>query len=164
MKYVRIALAAVAALALAAGPATAQSSPKVTGGGQIIADSSLSGPGDTIAFQAQETTQGRQTGPGVRGEVQYVPHLSGTGKWHGRVTCLDISGNVAVLGGPKTQGDQDPEFFEIYVEDNGPPGGDQGNDMIILHETDEAPDCDPDDFDPDDEMRLARGNVRVHSA
>ena len=135
---------------------------KVTGGGQTDVDTDQpgSGPGDTIAFNAQNTGEGNE----AKGQVQYIDREGGkiVEIYHGRVTCLQAidageQGAARFAGTFTTQG---AGPFEIYVEDNGEPN--QGNDMIFIDQND-PPDCDDDDDDDDDgKTGLGRGNVQVH--
>lgn len=140
----------------------AQAAPafKVTGGGQT--DIGTSGPGDTIAFNAQNTGEGNA----AKGQVQYVDREGGkvVEVYHGSVTCLMAvdageEGAARFAGEFTTQGSGP---FEIYVEDNGEPN--QGNDLIFIDQND-PPDCDDsDDDDEDGATGLGRGNVQVHGS
>src|SRR3954470_20189628 len=57
----KLMLVALTAAVVPAGIAVAQSDGlKVTGGGQVVADGQTSGPGDTIAFNAQQTAPADQ--------------------------------------------------------------------------------------------------------
>ena len=128
----------------------------------------------------------------ARGQFQYVPRGQSAGtnqevaeKFHGVVTCL-ISGGEAVEN-ENSPDDEQPEqveeelsegmarfggyfrdepnrFFTVDVTDNGQ-GGDAADDLILVRETD-APCADnPEDedaHDPEDLLRLGRGNVKIH--
>ena len=149
----------VAALAVAV-PATAAmggaSFDRVTGGGQVIFDSS-GGAGNTIAFSA------RQVGEGADGEVQYVNREGGVGSAqrvvHGDVECLRVDGNRAEIAG--RWNDEDGTPFHILVVDNGPGGADDNYDIVTVTDV-QDPTCDQDDDDDDGELRLARGNSTVY--
>lgn len=160
-------LIAIFCLALAVpGVASAQRSDadKVTGGGQIIVDSSARGPGDTVGFVA--TTDGARTS----GEFQIVRTSLQSGSretiYHGVVECVVVhSDNTATFAGyARYAADGQLAFFRVDVEDNGPDnsGGTQGNDLIVVRQDDEEFDCD--DFDDDEQLKLARGNLTVHNA
>lgn len=154
------ALLSVTALATGAWAlgAQADSAFKATGGGQTAVGTS--GPGDTIAFTAQNTG----TGDAAKGQVQFVDREGGQIEevYHGTVTCLravaaGTDGAARLAGTWRNQGSG---TFEIYVEDNGEPN--QGNDMIFIDQVD-PPDCvDDEDDNPDDPAALGRGNVQVH--
>lgn len=164
-------IAAIALAVLALGSSASAQGPgdpfdKVTGGGQVIINNNFQGAGDTIAFTARELTP---SGPAARGQVEYLPTASqsgpiiSAGRWHGSVNCLVVdSDQTATFAGRKTQGNDLP-FFRISVVDNGPEGGgNQGEDLIFLEESEDPLDCE-DDADAD-EQTLARGNLTVHNA
>ncbi len=148
---------AVPALASAQG----RDADKVTGGGQIIANSDARGPGDTVGFVA--TSDGGR----ISGEFQIVRTSTAGGSqvtmFHGRVTCLEVSNNQATFGGVRRDGAAESgTFFTVEVTDNGPENGTgmQGNDTIVVQEDTDAP-CDNQGAD---QLRLARGNLTVHDA
>lgn len=149
-----LASSAVVGLALAGMGTSSAAAPfdKVTGGGQIIADSSLQGPGATIAFTA------RNVGPDnlAQGQFQYNDHVGV--KYHGTVSCLVVTGDAATFAGEITSGENAGGFFQVDVQDNGQ--GAEPNDLILLTNPDDA-DCDP-SMDPT--MELGRGNLQVHDA
>jgi hypothetical protein len=162
----RILISTVVVGLAVAGIGTATAAPdfdKVTGGGQIIADMTP-GPGDTIAFNAQET-RASDDDDAARGQVQYV-NRDGAGssedKFHGEVTCLQVMGNVARIGGVITNGEAG--FFRIDLMDNGQGGTASDNDMIKLSRDTEPFTCDMSEEDDDDQMDLGRGNIQVHDA
>jgi hypothetical protein len=153
-------LAAAASLAL---PTAASAQPersdadKVTGGGQIVVSSDLRGPGDTVGFVA--TSDGGRIG----GEFQIVRTSTRGGSaetiYHGRVTCLEVSGDQAIFGGEGRRTDTgENTFFTVEVMDAG--NGNQGADTILVREDTEEQ-CDETN---DDQFRLARGNLTVHDA
>lgn len=161
-------LISTAVLGLAvAGIGTATAAPdfdKVTGGGQII-DDGVTGPGDTIAFNAQET-QADGDEDAARGQLQFVQR-AGAGrpedKFHGEVTCLQVMDNVARIGGVITSGTRG--FFRVDLMDNGQGGMAADNDMIKIARDAEDPfTCTFSDDDDDNQNDLARGNVKVHDA
>lgn len=174
-------LAGTAVLGLAvAGIGTATAAPaelKVTGGGQITTMDKMTGPGQTIAFNAQSAPTSEQA-DAARGQLQFNNHDGA--KFHGTVTCLAAmptanGDGTAVLGGMTDEAT--PRPFRIDVVDDGE-GGD-AQDMITLRLGTRAFDGqDPQDgtpgastdrqlcdaeTDPVD-MRLGRGNVQVHKA
>lgn len=151
-----------AVLALALGSVSiSQAEPptgfKVTGGGQIIAEE-VQGPGDTIAFQVQNTdgaTGGSSDSDTARGQVQSVER-EGAGppadKFHGEAQCLVVVGNTARFAGTTRDGG----FFRVDIIDS----GDSGNDMVAVQRSEDALDCE--DGSNDMEMDLSRGNVKIH--
>lgn len=200
---IRNLLIAIAVLAIAVPGVASAAKPnasgfKVTGGGQIIADASAGGAGDTVGFAAQEMDGDDPASPGddddaARGQFQYVPRGESEGtnqevteKFHGVVTCL-ISGGEAEENENSPDDEQpeqveeeltsgmarfgghfrdDPErFFTVDVTDNGQ-GGESEDDLILVRETD-APCADnPEDedaHDPEDLLKLGRGNVKIHN-
>lgn len=166
---------AVLALAIA-GVSQATAAPaefRVTGGGQIIADTTAptAGPGQTIAFTAQSAPTAAQA-DAARGQLQFNDHAGN--KFHGVVTCLSASPTVdgdgtAVIGGFLR--DEPSRVFRIDVVDNGEGNADD-DDLISLRRDGAARDggdsntdtelCDAEDEPAD--MQLGRGNVQVHKA
>ena len=129
----------------------------------------------------------------ARGQFQYVPRGQSSGtnqpateKFHGVVTCL-ISGGEAV-DNENSPDDEQPEqveeeleegmarfgghfrddptrYFTVDVTDNGQ-GGDSEDDLILVRETDFPCADNPEDedaHDPEDLLRLGRGNVKIHN-
>ena len=150
--------------------AQAESAFKVTGGGQT--DVGTSGPGDTIAFNAQQE-EGVDENSGftaAKGQVQYIDRDGGkiVAIYHGEVECLEaVSGTSAEDGAAVFAGEWTnkqtgvTDLFEIYVEDHGEPN--QGNDQILIEAMEETP-CDRDDEEDDEPTAAhARGNVQVHN-
>jgi hypothetical protein len=171
--------------------APAESGFRVTGGGQIIADSSGGGAGDTVGFVAQELDgdDGSTDAPNdaARGQFQFVPRGESTNesapedRFHGVVTCLvsggeaqaneqgEDDGNVeeALASGMARFGGylrDDPEqAFTVDVSDDGQGNG--SNDMILVRFTSQPCADNPEDEDDEAEdlMRLGRGNVKIHN-
>ena len=150
---------AIAGLAVA-GMTASSAAPaqwKVTGGGQIILDPAATGPGQTLAFNAQTTGDG----DAARGQLQFNDH-AGT-KLHGQVTCLDVtpadpdndSPAMANIGGTYDTADG-PLNFRLTVTDN---GQGQSEDDVVIFEQDSDPGCDTADGD---ETALGRGNIVIH--
>ena len=135
-----------AALAVSGTAALAGQQDAARGGGQILVGSE-GGPGSTIAFTAEGTTEA------ARGQVQYVDR-SGEEQvvQHGTVSCVDVQGTVARVAGTWRDGGT----FGLYVEDNG--NGD-GTDIVALTPFNNTNCAD----DPEEENRtaLARGNAQV---
>lgn len=163
-------LIAAAVLSLAIPSLASAGSPndRATGGGQIFfnfdsgSSDPVDGAGDTIAFTAQE---GRN---GVKGQVQFIDRTGGTGqgqvKLHGTVTCLEVNGNTARIGGTATRTDDpDRTAFELLVIDNGEGAANVQGDQIALAFVD-SPECSEDDEDDDAQTTLARGNAQVYDA
>lgn len=133
-----------------------QDSPKVTGGGQIDVATDGQRAGNTIAFVGIEALQ--------TGQVQYV----GTGsagegtapdRWHGIVTCVDITGQEAIISGRRVGGAT--AFFWMEIIDNGTPA--QGTDMIRLQDRSSDPECAHDQNQATTSHELGRGNATVHN-
>lgn len=152
------ALAGLALLAIPGSAAIAGNGDKATGGGQVLLGDS--GKASTIAFTAQGTTDA------AKGQVQFVDRSVGAGrnqtKYHGVVDCIEVTGNMAIIGGYQKKGDANEEGdrFVLRVVDNGEPN--QGQDMIQFDNQSTAPDtCGDDDDDEAPEWSLARGNAQV---
>jgi hypothetical protein len=146
----------VASGAVAAGQG-GQPTAWVNGGGQIIASEQQGGgPGDTVAFNAQQYGE-----DGARGQFQYNQRSAGSGPIHGVVTCaaVDPGARTATFGGEVTQGGT-TGFFRVDVTDNGTPA--QGTDVVLVTLTDDDDPCNADQGDG--ESNLGRGNVTIHPA
>jgi len=173
----KIAVFAAALAVVPAGIAVAQSTGlKVTGGGQVVASAQSGGPGDTIAFNAQQIGEFDQnnTAP-AKGQLQVVNRSAGTGqnqvRFHGTVTCIrefiDDQGTAdpsdderyVRFGGNGRDGTP----FTVDAQDNGE--GALAEDDVIFFRTRGATDDPCDDSDPATQLRsmtLARGNVQEH--
>jgi hypothetical protein len=149
-----VALSAVCLFVATISAANAGGADKITGGGQVLVGTR--GAGDTIAFEAQNTG----TDDAARGQIQYVDRDGGTGQgqsiFHGEITCLVVSGNMAKAAGTFSGGGP----FQLIVVDNGEDGN-ADNDVVALQE-DQDPTCEDDDDDDDADTALARGNAQVH--
>ena len=163
-------LIAMAFAAVPTGVAVAQSDGlKVTGGGQVVASGQTTGPGDTIAFNAQQIDP---AGSAAKGQLQVIDRTNSE-KFHGNVTCIreftPSSGPnqgqrfVRFGGFQKLQGKQTTTPFTVDVQDNGE-GQTGGNDMIFFRQRSSGDDpCDT--SDQSTALRsttLARGNVQEH--
>ena len=168
----RRALLVVLAFAIVpASLALAQSSGlKVTGGGQVLASGQSTGPGDTIAFNAQQTSSTANSDGAfpAMGQLQVIDRTNSV-KFHGTVTCIrqltsgQDNGFVRFGGFKKVNGQTDPSApFTVDVQDNGQPN--QGQDMIVFRQRNSGDDpCDT--SDQNTQLRsttLARGNVKNH--
>ena len=157
-----LAVLGVAVAATFGTPATAGDTDKATGGGQILLSSDGRGPGDTIAFTAQRRADGN-----VVGNVNVIDRANngpgnGTGRgvhFKGDVTCVDVQGNVAKIGGVGERSDGTTTAFTLIVTDNGEGLGE--NDLIALQYIDSDPNCEREDGDDDGQTELARGNAQV---
>jgi hypothetical protein len=164
----------VLALAIPGFASAGSANDRATGGGQIFftfenedgepsANEDIVGAGDTIAFTAQEG-QG-----GVKGQVQFIDRTGGTGqgqvKLHGTVTCLEVEGNTARIGGTAVRNDDESRGseFQILVVDNGEGAANLEGDQIAFQFVD-SPDCQEQDGEDDYQTTLARGNVQVYDA
>ena len=153
-----------AVLASGAFASGGQAIASVNGGGQIFASASpSSGPGDTLAFTAQELTAYSDADGNARGQLQFVQRdASGSSAptFHGIVTCANIDGNDlgnATFGGYNRD---DGTLFQVRVVDSGT--GNQGTDMIgMTYPTDGSNPC-ADQNDTSTNYVLARGNVTIH--
>ncbi len=162
-------VAGSAALAVpAAAVAQEEGFLKVTGGGQVIADDQTRGPGDTIAFNAQQTSA-EQNDSGsfpAKGQLQVNNRTQGV-RFHGVVTCIrelaDQEGVVRFGGFQKTR-DGSLVPFTVDVTDNGEGGNASDDDMIAFRQRDDSEDpCDDQEFQTQlRSTRLARGNVQTH--
>ena len=150
---------AIVVLAAAAPVSAGSSADRATGGGQILVGTR--GPGDTIAFQAQQRANGV-----VSGNVNVIDRVQGaTGKgahFRGDVTCLAVAGNTAKMAGVGRLQDGTQRGFTLIVTDNGE-GAAANNDLITLEYTDD-PTCEREDGDDDAAVELARGNAQVYDA
>jgi hypothetical protein len=155
--------AAVLSLAIPSLASAGSAYSRATGGGQILV-SSEGGAGDTIAFTARNTTTDTDD---ARGQLQVIDRTGdGTGKdgvrIHGEVTCLQVTGNVAKIGGTIARDSSgNTDGFTLVVEDNGQ--GAEGTDMIAFQRVSD-PTCDREDGDDDGSTELARGNAQVYAA
>lgn len=166
---------------------------KVTGGGQIIAEEASGAgdtvgfnaheiDGDDLTSPGGDDA--------ARGQFQYVPRGQSTNasapteKFHGVVTCL-LSGGEAVanenaeeddnynealmegsarFGGYVRSKDGSTRYFTVDVTDNGQ-GGSAEDDMILVRMTSQpcADNPEDDEAEPEDMLRLGRGNVKIHN-
>ena len=140
---------------------------KVTGGGQVIADDQARGPGDTIAFNAQQTsaTENDSGSFPAKGQLQ-VQDRTNAVKFHGVVTCIrDLGEGVVRFGGFQRTRDGSLNPFTVDATDNGEGGNADDDDMIAFRQrTDSEDPCDDEEFQTQlRSTRLARGNVQNHS-
>lgn len=140
---------------LVAVPATVamggSSTDRATGGGQVLIGT-RGGAGDTIAFTAQDRASNL-------GQVQYVDRTAtGQTTFHGTVTCLRVSGNMAKLAGVWREGGT----FQVLVVDN--EQGSQADDDLVTVQNNQPNDCAQDNNDSDNTTALARGNAQVYDA
>ena len=181
----KILLAVFAFAVVPVGVAFAGNGMKVTGGGQVIGSSQEAGPGDTIAFNAQQDGEfDSMTGTApAKGQLQVIQRDPAGGgqpqvKFHGDVTCIrtfvydnetpmDTSDDETFTrfgGYEKVRGQQGATPFTVDTQDNGEGANATGSDMIYFRTRGETDDpCD--DSDPVTQLRnstLARGNVQQH--
>ncbi|HEX8103109.1 MAG TPA: hypothetical protein VF533_10875 [Solirubrobacteraceae bacterium] len=163
-------LAATFAL-VGTGTAVAQSDGlKVTGGGQVLAADQTAGPGDTIAFNAQQNSATEDNGSfPAKGQLQVINRTNDKERFHGVVTCIrtfegDNGEMFTRFGGyQRLPGNTQGVPFTVDTMDNGE-GASGGNDMIAFRKRG-AQDDPCDDSDSSTELRsttLARGNVQQH--
>ncbi|HEX2086502.1 MAG TPA: hypothetical protein VHF89_12525 [Solirubrobacteraceae bacterium] len=166
-----------------AGVAFANSDMKVTGGGQVIGSSQTAGPGDTIAFNAQQIGEFDMAVAPAKGQLQVIQRDPAGGgkpqvKFHGDVTCIrtftfdnntpadpsDDETFVRFGGNQQVRGKNTPTPFTVDVQDNGEGMAAMEADMIYFRTRGDTEDpCD--DSDPATQLRnstLARGNVQQH--
>jgi hypothetical protein len=122
--------AVVIALTAASGVAVAQGNvASATGSGQIYVGTDLR----TFTFTARTDSAGNTTG-------QTAGNNRNSGyQWHGVLTCLSVSGNVATMSGVVTEiSPSTPPFFVVgnYIQfqviDNGEGAKGTGPDLISL--------------------------------
>ena len=162
--------------------AFAQSDMKVTGGGQVLTPGQTGGPGDTIAFNAQQIGPFDTDGIApAKGQLQVNGRSGATGKptlkFHGEVTCIrsftydngtpetsDDETYIRFGGNRKVRGKTTAEQFTVDAQDNGEGMAALESDMILFRERGATEDpCD--ESDPDTQLRspeLSRGNVQQH--
>lgn len=163
----RIAVSSAVLALTIGGVGLAQAGPpsgyKVTGGGQIIAEGA-SGPGDTLAFQAQNI-QGATGAAGsdtARGQLQYNGRLGDAPqKFHGTITCLQVDGNTARLAGVKRTESGATGFFRLVVNDVDNNGPQSGTELLLFNPDATDDDCAAADSD-DPQSQLGRGNIQIH--
>ena len=154
------ALISAAVLGLAVtGISTATAAPaaqKVTGGGQLPAmDDMTAGAEQTLAFTAR-TTSGTTDGDAAAEQLQFNPRGAGeAAAFHGRVTCLVVTGDEATLAGTRDGG-----FFRLTVMDVDRGGPQRDAEPLVFEPAAEDDHC----GEPaaGDEMSLGRGNVVIH--
>jgi hypothetical protein len=157
MRVVAAAAATVAVLAVCVSSALAGApNGRVTGGGQNPL--ALTGPGNTIAFEAHQVSGNTATG-----NVNFIDRSNGTGQdqdhFHGRVECLFFdSSNSAQMYGH----DADGNPFELFVMDNGQ-GATGGNDVASFNNSPQG-DCSNPDKSDEGSDQLFRGNAQVYQA
>ncbi len=164
MKKVVVALGVLGLVAGLTFATQADSAFKLTGGGQT--DVGTSGPGDTIAFNAQQTGESGSPSP-AKGQVQYVDREGGKidAIFHGQVECLEAvtagDDGAAIFSGVWTNKQTGATTdFEIYAEDNGEPN--QGNDQIMIDALDSSPCVEDNETDDEPAADHARGNIQIH--
>ena len=163
------------------------------GGQIIAEEASGAGDTVGFNAQELEGDDPRSTGDDndlARGQFQYVPRGQSAGgqqeattKFHGVVTCL-LSGAEAVAnetaegaatyeeelvaGNARFGGylrDDPTKFFTVDVTDNGQ-GGNAEDDLILVRFTAEPCADNPENeqmHNPEDLLRLGRGNVKIHN-
>lgn len=163
---------ALAVAAIPTGVALANSDGlKVTGGGQVVASADQTGPGDTIAFNAQQNGPADSDGVApAKGQLQVVDRLNNA-KFHGDVTCIrsftsqQNGESYTRFGGyQKVRGQSTATPFTVDAQDNGEGANATGDDMILFRRRAEGDDpCDTSDESTDlRSTTLARGNVQQH--
>jgi len=163
MKRLVVAVLALVVIGITAAVAAAQSTTRVTGGGQFLVGP-LDAAEDTLTFEVQGSDADDDGTFGVvQGEVELVTTDSQDGqtirttRFHGRVTCFELEGNTATFAGYKTRASGDTQetgYFEISVTDVEP----QGDDVIKLNRNDDDGAC---DNDAQEETSLFRGEAQI---
>ena len=102
----------------------------------------------------------------AQGQVQYVAHFSGTEKWHGEVTCLqvDVAQHVARIAGVIVRSTTGATSFRIIISDPDSGAAQNGDDMAKITTSQQPQNCDPSQNSSDDatNLTLARGNFQIH--
>lgn len=152
-----LAVIAVAAAALAPAAFAGAEYDRATGGGQIMTPSGNGGgPGDTLAFNAQNTG----TNDAAKGQLQYVQH-SPASPSHGVIQCLHVTSNtMADMAGTWTSGALAGNFFELKVTDNGQGSG-SNDDFICFNSDANNNQC---DGQAGTGTTLGRGNAQIYNA
>ena len=135
----------------------------VNGGGQIIAEGA-SGPGDTLAFQAQNIggADGSADSDLARGQLQYNGRTDDAPqKFHGTIECLQVEGDFARLAGTKRTESGETGFFRLIVHDVDNNGPQNGTEMLLFNPDASDVNCDEVD-DEEYEDQLGRGNIQIH--
>lgn len=107
-------------------------------------------------------------GENPKGHVNFKT-LATNAQTRGDVTCLNVVGDLAVIGVDITKSTTDdptmPEAMLVYVQDNGRKTQDGAVDVIrsTTADLDEAPTVCPPPMDPD-RMPLRKGEIRVEDA
>ena len=137
MRRLRMAVVLAATLALLAGSAAAAlagpaNRDSVVGGGLRIAPDGT--PNRSFSVSARALAGG-----GASGSYTFLVLHSGSrngpsDRFTGTVTCLDVVGNQAVIGGHITKGNIAPggDFLVFLIDGGAPVGGQPGPDMVSL--------------------------------
>jgi hypothetical protein len=158
----RLAVLVAGLVLVPAATAVAQAPYLVTGGGQVVASSGQTGPGDTIAF-----TAGLDRNDAPFGSLQVVKTSEAQeGQrpsviYNARVTCVEPGGDsTARFGGTGRAPNGESRNFTVDVMDTG--DEDRGTDTIKFQFTDDP--CS--DFEETllNGTTLARGNLKVDTA
>lgn len=156
------ALIALAVVSLAVCPAAFADKPehKVSGGGSAPIPEM---PMESYGFQAQIDAYGDVKGKAV---FQFRPQEA---RFFGDITCLQVNGNDAWLGGELTQVDAEgfpplPIFFVWQVRDNGQGAAadsDQVSVLLLSLNPDFADRCTTEPVSPAPLIDLTNGNIKV---
>lgn len=162
--FLALTVGLVLLLPAAAGAQGGKPTYQVSGGGQTVVSSDMTGAGSTIAFVAQG--QGEDGDENARGQLQINDRLGDQGKFHGVVDCIipdfafDADGDT--VEGVRFGGHvrQTGERFLVDVVDNGQPTPASDMDLVNFRKGSFSG-C-TDDSDEAPEMMLGRGNVTIH--
>lgn len=128
-------LVAVLALVLVAGPALGKAG-SITGGGRFINQVLPLGNNITFGFTAQPTSEGPVAT--AKGQFQLIDRGSETTRMHGTIDSINLTGPLR-FSGILIGGDEVPFTVDITDADDGEPGFDPGDIIMITIGTDWTP-------------------------
>jgi hypothetical protein len=167
------AVAATTALALAP-PSSADESPSqdiVAGSGKVTFPD-FPTPGESTTEQFIVSAHSGALGEDPHGQMTFHSPLLVSQQAKAEVTCMTVTSNRARIGGiyeepviyaPSTF-DGPFRWFELIVEDNGPPGGASDRLTALIFFDNRPPDFNPCDVDSPELFQVVEGNFTVNDA
>jgi hypothetical protein len=163
-------VAAAVIAAGAAGIASAAAPPQdvVVGSGWATFPD-FPNPGESVTEQFIVSAHSGPLGEDPHGQITFHSPLLASGHAKADVTCMTVTGNRARVGGVFSE----PViyiglvfgWFELIVEDNGPPGhGTDRTTSFIFFDRPRPPDFSPCNFDGPTEFAVEQGNYTVTDA